>query len=159
MADLDQTAKDAIHQPERTVTVLTVGDAADEHVSLRSILTHSNWRLFEAASCAEARAILERQRVSVVVCDELLPDGDWKQVLRTVEALPVSPPLIVTARNADDLLWSEVLNLGGYDLLPKPFDFNEVVRAVGIAWLHWKDSLTLFHPARGVGELTASPLS
>jgi DNA-binding NtrC family response regulator len=144
MADLYRTAKDA-NQPERTVTVLTVGNTADEHDSLRSILTHSNWRLYEAESCSDARRILEQQRVSVVVCNETLPDGDWKQVLEFVEAIPGAPPLIVTAGNADDRLWSEVLNLGGYDLLPKPFDHKEVIRAVGIAWLHWKDSLTLSH--------------
>jgi DNA-binding NtrC family response regulator len=156
MADLYQTAKDA-NQPERTVTVLTVGNTADEHDSLRSILTHSNWRLYEAESCGEARRILDRQRISVVVCDELLPDGDWKQVLEMVNGMQAAPPLIVTARNADDRLWSEVLDLGAYDLLPKPFDHKEVIRAVGIAWLHWKDSVTLSHRSGMGREMAGSP--
>jgi hypothetical protein len=36
-------------------------------------------------------------------------------------------------------LWAEVLNLGGYDLLMKPFEEAEVYRVVGLAWLFWKD--------------------
>lgn len=81
--------------------------------------------------------------MSVVVCEDSLPDGDWKSVLRFLGTAHGAPPLIVTARNADDRLWAEVLNLGGYDLLPRPLDYKEVVRAVGVAWLHWKDSMTL----------------
>jgi len=40
---------------------------------------------------------------------------------------------------ADDALWAEVLNLGGYNVLAKPFDSREVFRVVGNAWLHWKN--------------------
>jgi hypothetical protein len=42
--------------------------------------------------------------------------------------------MIVTSRLADERLWAEVLNLGGYHLLAKPFDASEVVRVVGTAW-------------------------
>ena len=42
--------------------------------------------------------------------------------------------MIVTSRLADDRLWAEVLNLGGYDVLAKPFDASEVARVVGTAW-------------------------
>jgi len=39
----------------------------------------------------------------------------------------------VADRLADDRLWAEVLNLGAYDLLIKPFDTQEVLRTVGLA--------------------------
>lgn len=34
---------------------------------------------------------------------------------------------------ADDLLWAEVLNLGGYDVLQTPFEANEVLPVVNLA--------------------------
>jgi DNA-binding response OmpR family regulator len=34
---------------------------------------------------------------------------------------------------ADERLWAEVLNLGAYDLLAKPFDVREVLHAVTTA--------------------------
>jgi DNA-binding response OmpR family regulator len=43
------------------------------------------------------------------------------------------PPLIVSSCVADDRLWAEVLNLGGYDLLTKPFLAAEVSRVVRMA--------------------------
>ena len=51
-----------------------------------------------------------------------------------------SPLLIVTARCADDQLWAEVLNLGGYDVLMKPFERTEVIRVISLAWLNWKNT-------------------
>ena len=41
-----------------------------------------------------------------------------------------SSVLVVTSRIADEWLWAEVLNLGGYDVLAQPFDREEVTRVV-----------------------------
>jgi len=88
--------------------------------------------------------------------DANLPDGrTWKDVLREIEATPMAigthqgqayrndkeaellcgskPPLIVVDRLADDALWAEVLNLGGYDVLVKPFDEKEVLHVLTMA--------------------------
>jgi DNA-binding response OmpR family regulator len=48
------------------------------------------------------------------------------------------PLLVVTSRVADDRLWSEVLNLGGYDVLAKPLNTKEVFHVAGLAWMSWK---------------------
>lgn len=37
----------------------------------------------------------------------------------------------------DARLWAEALNLGGYDVLAKPFDASEVNRAVDSALRNW----------------------
>ena len=63
----------------------------------------------------------------VVICDRSLPDGDWKDLLDK------TPRLIVTSCVADEVLWAEVLNLGGYDVLAQPFDELEVRRVVALA--------------------------
>lgn len=73
----------------------------------------------------------------VIVCERLLPDGDWRGVLGLALDLPHPPAVIVTCRHADERLWAEVLNLGGYDVLAKPFDEREVVRSLGLAWARW----------------------
>ena len=44
------------------------------------------------------------------------------------------PVVIVTSRIADDSLWAEVLNLGGYDVLAKPFREAELIWALESAW-------------------------
>jgi FixJ family two-component response regulator len=75
----------------------------------------------------------------VVICESHLPDAQWGQVLSELSGMPDAPVLIVTSPVADDALWAEVLSLGGYDLLMKPFDATEVFRVVSLAWLSWRN--------------------
>ena len=48
------------------------------------------------------------------------------------------PLLIVTSRLADAYLGAEVLNLGGYDVLAKPFKSAEFIQVMSMAWRRWK---------------------
>jgi DNA-binding response OmpR family regulator len=72
----------------------------------------------------------------VIICDQVLADGDWRDLLRDLQKGQQAPPVIVSSRLADDRLWAEVLNLGGYDLLTKPFHAAEVSRVVRMAARH-----------------------
>jgi len=72
-----------------------------------------------------------------VICERDLPDGNWKDVHNCAESVSNPPLLLVVSRQADENLWAEVLNLGGYDVLMKPFDRAEVTRVVGMAWRQW----------------------
>jgi len=47
------------------------------------------------------------------------------------------PQLVVASRTADDRLWAEVLNIGGYDVLAQPFDSDEVSRVIAAARRHF----------------------
>ena len=42
-------------------------------------------------------------------------------------------PLIVFDRLADDRLWAQVLSVGGYDLVSKPFEAKEVLQVLRMA--------------------------
>jgi DNA-binding NtrC family response regulator len=126
-------------EPDRIVTVLAVSPLDGDHSGLAEVFCHSKWRIHKARSCREAIAFLNGNRIPVVICERELPDGDWKDLLEKMSGLSDPPLLIVTSRLADESLWAEVLNLGGYDVLPKPFDRVEVVRVVSVAWLHWKN--------------------
>jgi hypothetical protein len=39
---------------------------------------------------------------------------------------------------ADERMWAEVLNLGGCDVLARPFNGEEVIRTVTSAWSLWQ---------------------
>lgn len=82
--------------------------------------------------------MLRQGRVPVVICERDLPDGDWKVILSAVKRLEKAPLLIVCSRLADEFLWAEVLNLGGWDVLAKPFDAREVTWSVGLAVQEWQ---------------------
>ena len=52
----------------------------------------------------------------------------------TPDGLLIVDTVLSMSRLADEALWAEVLNLGGYDLLASPFDPIEVDRVVTLAW-------------------------
>lgn len=76
--------------------------------------------------------------VPVVLCECPLPDGSWKDVLGQLAPMQDRPRLIVFSRHADEDLWAEVLDLGGFDLLATPFRDEELIFTIGSAWLDWK---------------------
>ena len=122
---------------QKRVIVLVISPFQEDHSSLRDIFAHSNWNIYETCNLAEAIAILRQTQIPVIICERDLPDGNWTNVLNEAALLANPPHVIVTARLADEHLWAEVLNLGGYDLLEKPFQAPEVFRVISLAWLHW----------------------
>jgi len=120
--------------PAEVVKVLLISSLSEDQVSLRHVFDQSNWLLHKVSTCSEALTYLSDNDTAVVICERDLPDGDWKIVLNRFGSLPMPPSLIVTSRLANDELWAEVLNLGGYDVLAQPFDPQEVYREVFLAW-------------------------
>ncbi len=90
--------------------------------------------MHRVSTCRDAEIFLSENLVAVLISDCNLPDGDWKDILRALSCVCCAPALIVASHLADDHLWAEGLNLGGYDLLIKPFDLKEASRVISMAW-------------------------
>ena len=130
------------------IPILLVSPHDADVASLRHILHHSDWNITPVESVSAARKHLSRHAAAVVLCERDLPDGNWSDILLTTSQMEQPPLLLVISRHADDSLWAEVLNVGGYDVLLKPFEKAEVARVVGMAWRHWW-SLCTGSAARG----------
>ncbi|MCS7315615.1 MAG: response regulator [Bryobacterales bacterium] len=117
--------------------ILLVSPLPEDHALLLPLLSATGRKTYAARTYREAMTVLCRDRIAVVLCECELPDGKWKDLLSQVAPLSDPPCLIVTSRVADEYLWAEVLNLGGYDVLAKPFDPREVSRVVALACEHW----------------------
>jgi DNA-binding response OmpR family regulator len=99
----------------------------------------AGWKLLTARTRRQAVAELSRSRIAVVICECHLIDGNWKDVLSRLASILNPPRLIVVSRRSDDELWTEVLNMGGFDLLMAPLQEMEVARAVGSALVDWME--------------------
>lgn len=121
--------------------VLSGSPWPDDHRRLTEILNDLGLspRILAAESVPDAIAVLRRHPVQVAIVDRDLPDGTWRTLLDELQRLARPPLLIVTSALADDRLWAEVLNLGAFDVLMKPFDPDEVSRVVSWAFLRWRE--------------------
>jgi CheY-like chemotaxis protein len=111
-------------------TLLSISPNSADHAFFQALLEGLRWHVETARSYSEGIDRLQMARPAVVVCEQELPDGGWRDVLENLQKRGDAPPLVVTSRLADDSLWAEVLNLGGYDLLPKPLERREAERVV-----------------------------
>ena len=107
--------------------ILSISPFEEDHAALGRILHEMKvpFRFTAARTCEEAAARLSREPFGTVVCEGSLPDGTWGDILNQI-CDAAETLLIVTSRLADEQLWAEVLNLGGYDVLAKPFRDQEV---------------------------------
>jgi DNA-binding response OmpR family regulator len=131
--------KNAETDTEKRIAVLAVSPREEDHHATRTACAHTTWNLLTTRTIAEALDLLQHKCVPVILCERDLPDGNWTDLQESLASLDRAPSLVVTARNADDYLWAEVLNLGGHDVLARPFNLRELVHVVSLAWHHWHD--------------------
>jgi FixJ family two-component response regulator len=116
--------------------LLSVSADAEDHAVLQRMLSGLGMLVEAVFSCQDALDYLRHDRVGVIFCESSMSDGSWKDLLNQLSTAAEAPPLVVTSRLADDYLWSEVLNLGGWDVLAKPFRQQEVLYVLDSAWNH-----------------------
>lgn len=119
-----------------TITLLAVSPDKADCQSLKRILDKTRWTIHEASTYREATRLIRESGPTLILCERDLPDGSWKDVFREAEVLRNPPPVVVASRQADERLWAEVLNLGGFDVLAKPFENMEVRRVMNMASRH-----------------------
>ncbi len=121
----------------RPLRILSIASQSADHTCLKTAVGGTGWQVQEAGSYREATRMLCTERFPVIVCEQRLADGSWKDILGQICMLYQAPRLLVTAADADDRLWAEVLNMGGFDVLLKPLRASEVTRVIDFAYRNW----------------------
>lgn len=114
-------------------SLMTVLPAEEDRRAIENIVAPCRWTVYRATSCEEAIRFARYTRPRVLLCDAELPDGNWRRIWKALSIGRQPPLLIVASRNADESLWAQVLQAGGYDVLAKPFRSEEVVWSVHCA--------------------------
>jgi DNA-binding response OmpR family regulator len=119
---------------DTNIVIASVASRQDQ-TCLRNTLALPPWQIRFTQSLIALDDAARTVSTGVVITDRQLMDGSsWKDVLTSLDRHLDPPQLIVADRLADEALWAEVLNLGGYDLLISPFDPGELQRVVTLAW-------------------------
>lgn len=111
---------------ETRLVFLIVGLEEEDRQTLTRAANRFGCDLIGAGTIRDAIRLVRDRVVRVIFCSCNLPDGDWRELLDLSAAWSSPPKVIVVSRLAGNRLWSEVLNLGGYDLLAAPLEEREV---------------------------------
>ena len=117
-----------------TATLLVVDDDSDARAFLRAVLESDGLQVREAATGAEALAVLSRERVQLVLLDVCMPAMDGFAVAEAIKRRPGSfiPIILLTAAD-DPASRARGIAAGADEILGKPvhpFELRLRVRAM-----------------------------
>ena len=107
--------------------VLVVDDEADLVELLTDVGQSMACRVITAGSVAEARRILAREPIHVMVADVRLPDGDGISLLPTLKQKNPSARAIVITGDPTLTAATTALRHGAIDFVTKPFDARQII--------------------------------
>lgn len=106
----------------------------DDDPSIRLVVTEALKRdgheVRTAATVAEQVAILERFVPDLIVTDVILPDGNGLDLVPAILAKRPDLPIIVLSAQNTLTTAVRATEQGAFEYLPKPFDLDELCRAV-----------------------------
>ena len=132
--------RECLHQSPNRVKILgLLADERDRHL-LAEAGARNQWDITFAASYQEARLLLEKIGAPVVLCDRDMASQDWWSLVEGLAACSPRACILLVSKVADAYLWNEIVRRGGYDVLSKPLQEDEVVRVVRLARTYWSST-------------------
>ncbi|MBI3661725.1 MAG: hypothetical protein HY234_01550 [Acidobacteria bacterium] len=113
----------------RTRVLIALADAASQK-ALTSVLPDHDVEPVFASTVREARALLAEEPVALVVCEDCLVDGSFRDLLPVARAARGDVPVVVTSRIDNPEEYLEAMRLGAFDYVAAPFSRAELDRIV-----------------------------
>ena len=109
-------------------TILVVEDYDDVRQMLKVLLESEKFRVLEAASGAEALAVLDEEHPDVVLMDLALPGFDGFEAIRRIRAIDgfQNTPIIVLTAYTGPSTYETAIRAGSDFFMAKPIDFDEL---------------------------------
>lgn len=106
-------------------TVLVVDDEIDVRVLVRDVLSRHGYHVLETGDPFEARRLVEKQPVHLLLTDVVMPIMNGLELATRVEAVsPTTKVLLMSGYS------TAAVKGAGRPLLPKPFQADDLVNAV-----------------------------
>lgn len=98
--------------------ILVVSSDLESRRSLIAILHQQGWDPVSASTIDEAVAVLAKETVGLVFCDQKLADGSYRDFLATARYLRPAVRTVVTSADWGEP--SDAMRLGAFDVISSP---------------------------------------
>jgi DNA-binding NtrC family response regulator len=114
---------------ERSALILAADEQACEN--LAPVVTECGFEPVRLGSVGELRMGALDERTALLLCEQVLPDGDFRDALRILAAAARKIPVIVFSRIAGWDTYVQAVKLGAHDCLRYPFRRGELKWILG----------------------------
>jgi len=140
-------------EPPQSFGILFVDDEAGVLSAMRRIFMEENYRLFTAASGAEALAVMEAEQVNLVISDHRMPGMSGAELLKTMkERWPQTIRIMLTGHADINSVMGAVKDGAVYKFITKPWNDDDLRLTVSLALQQY----VLMQENRTLKELTGS---
>ena len=110
----------------------------DDRLALQTLLQGTQWMPIQAANWTDLFRLARQVGAPVVLYDRDLPGLEWQKAIARLVRASSTPCLILLSDVSDPYLWDELVQHGGFDVLARPFQREEVLAMLDFAYTHWK---------------------
>ncbi|MHC4269394.1 MAG: diguanylate cyclase [Planctomycetota bacterium] len=105
---------------DREIEILLVDDSEDVFEIIKAVLGDQDLiNISWAANIKDAIKVLRRKQFDMIFLDHFLKDGTSIDFFRNVDNEGMDTPIIVVTGYGDEMIASQVIQLGAYEYLPK----------------------------------------
>jgi hypothetical protein len=121
------------------VTLLVVTRDESLYAAIRDTVSVWKWTVQQQLDPSPSAAFgpIEMSPCRIVVYDSDSGDGNWKEAFMNLKAAGGDPCILLASRVYDQYLWNEVIRCGGFDVIAKSADREQMTRTLRFAWF-WK---------------------
>lgn len=108
----------------RKALMLAIDPGASQRIS--EVLDRCGFETVLLSTVAELRSCIRESEISVLVCEEMFPGGNYKEVLRVTRGVGGHIPVVIFSRLADWDQYLEAIRPGAFDCRRYPFRTGEL---------------------------------
>jgi|ERR1035437_4519119 FixJ family two-component response regulator len=120
------------------IPLLIVTSHTEDVEELKSILRETPWELTDASHLEDPSAALKGAAVPILLFDRDSAGACWQVTMRRLIKTRRGVCVVLLSSVADQYLWDEVVQHGGFDLLTRPFRKEQVLSTLMFAYAHSK---------------------
>ncbi len=123
--DGGDSSRQGAHGPK---LVLVVDDEAGSRLILQRMLAKGGYVCCQAATMAEAQALVQQHAFDLILMDLIMPEADGPANIRRLRAQGVRVPILICTGHVDETDIEAGLQAGANGVLRKPFSSLEFSR-------------------------------
>jgi DNA-binding NtrC family response regulator len=121
-----------------TLPIVLASTRQDDGPGLTNMLEGTLWKLVPVSNLAEAVEALHRFSAPIVLCDQEFDRRPWRQIFRALMRARKRTSVVLLSSAAGPALCDEIARVGGFDLLSRPFERDQVIATLMCAYAQGK---------------------
>ena len=126
------------HTSASRVEIVLGSTREDDLTGLAAILKRSAWNIVQAPTCKQVACMAADLQFPILLCDLRLEFQPWQETLRQLLTARCDASVLFLANETDRAFSREVARHGGFDLLTRPFERDQVFESLLFAYSRHK---------------------